>query len=327
MDAKILNWLLEKNNPSVRFETLTALLGKPETDAQVMSAKEDIMKVGDVPALLEKMRTAEFTGNINMFYTQKYKGLVWQLIILAELRADGKNEEIKGYCEYLLSHSQESETGGFSTQSGERTGQGLKSSVITCLTGNMIWSLIWLGFLNDPRLQRAVKWLAEVQRYDDGDGDADGWPYDRFEMCFGRHTCHMGVVKTLKAFAEIPPGLRTPEVKASLEKGIEYMLKHRIFKKSHDISKVSKPGWTRFSFPLMYQTDVLEILLILQKLSVRDSRMDEAIDLVESKRNAQGRLGNTAPLAGRFLLEIEPKGESKWVTLRALEALKAAGRA
>lgn len=302
------------------------MLKRSDSDEETVSAKKEIMRTGAVPAILEKMRAEQFRDGLNRFYTNKYKGLVWQLIILAELSADGDNGEIKEYCEYILSHSVESESGGFSTETSARTGTGLRCSVIPCLTGNMIFSLIRLGFLHDARVQRAINWLALTQLYDDGDGNAKGWPYDRFEMCFGKHTCHMGAVKTLKAFAEIPENMQTPEVKASLQNGAEYILKHHIFKKSHELSKDSKPGWKKFSFPLMYQTDALDILLILQKLGVRDSRMDEAISLVESKRNMRGRWDNTAPLAGKFLIESELKGESKWVTIRALTALKVAGK-
>lgn len=324
MDNRTLSWLLEENEPSVRYETLVNLLDVPVSDARAAQAKRDIMIKGTVPVVLSKMRSEDFAPDISGFYTRKYSGLVWQLIILAELGADGESSEIKSYCEHVLACSQEPDSGGFSTKSSERTGRGLKSSVIPCLTGNMVWSLIRLGYLNDPRVKKAVNWLAEIQRYDDGDGDATGWPYDTFEMCWGKHTCHMGAVKTLKAFSEIP--VRTPEAEASIDRGAEYLLKHHIFKKSHDINKISKPGWTKFSFPLMYQTDALEVLHVLFKLGVHDSRMDEALDLVESKRNANGRWENSAPLAGKFLVELEPKGESKWVTLRALETLKAAGR-
>ncbi len=85
-------------------------------------------------------------------------------------------------------------------------------------------------------------------------------------MCWGRHTCSMGAIKALKSLAEIPPERRTPAVRATIGAGAEYLLRHHIFKRSHDLAKVSKPGWKRFGFPLMYQTDVLEILWILGRL-------------------------------------------------------------
>ena len=55
-------------------------------------------------------------------------------------------------------------------------------------------------------MRRAIDWITTYQRFDDADGDAPtGWPYDPWEMCWGRHTCHMGAIKALKALAEKPP--------------------------------------------------------------------------------------------------------------------------
>ena len=188
----------------------------------------------------------------------------------------------------------------------------------------MVWSLIRLGYLGDERLRRAIDYIATYQRFDDGEGEkSTGWPYDRFKMCYGKHTCHMGAGKALKALAEIPPAERSAEVKRTIEQGVEYFLKHHIYKKSHDLTKVSKPGWLKFGFPLMYQDDVLEILEILAKLKVKDKRLEPAVELVERKRSKEGKwiLENT--FNGRFFADIEQKGKpSKWITLKALQVLK-----
>ncbi|MEA4923759.1 MAG: hypothetical protein VB084_00460 [Syntrophomonadaceae bacterium] len=77
-------------------------------------------------------------------------------------------------------------------------------------------------------------------------------------------------------------------------------------------------------FPLMYQTDVLEILDILTELVVKDSRMDEAINIVIAKQDETGRwkLENTYG-SDRLLIPIGQKDEqSKWLTLRAMRVLK-----
>jgi hypothetical protein len=133
----------------------------------------------------------------------------------------------------------------------------------------------------------------------------------------------MGAVKALKALAEIPTNQRNPDVEATIKKGAEHMLKHHIHKRSHDLSKVSKPGWLKFGFPLMYQDDALEVLGILTKLWYKDERMQEAVDLVLSKQDAQGKWKLENTFNGRFQTNIEHKGEpSKWITLKALEALK-----
>jgi len=190
--------------------------------------------------------------------------------------------------------------------------------------GNMVWSLIRLGYLEDPRVKRGIDWITIFQRFDDGiEQPPKGWPYDKATSCFGRHSCHMGVVKSLKALAEIPAEKRSEDVMNTIEEGVEYLLKHHIHKRSHDLSRYSKPGWLRFGFPLMYQTDVLEILDILTKFSYKDERMREAVDLVINKQEKDGRWKLENTFNGRFQTNIEQKGKpSKWITLRALTVLK-----
>ena len=317
-------WLLERGNPSVRYYTLTEILEKPKNDPTVKEAKEDIMATGVVPDILAKQHDEGYWESPDGFYAAKYRGTVWQLLILAELNANGQNERIKKACEFILENSQDKASSGFSMHTSANAGGGRHSEVIPCLTGNMLWALMRLGYFEDPRVQRGLSWIVSYQRFDDGTKNAlEGWPYDKFKICFGRHSCHMGVVKALKALAEIPAEKRTKEVNDTITNGAEYMLIHHIHKRSHNLSRVSKPGWLRFGFPLMYQTDALEILGILAKLGFRDGRMQEAMDVVTSKQDSQGRWKLENTFNDRFLENIEEKDrQSKWITLKALEVLK-----
>jgi hypothetical protein len=318
-------WLLEEDNPSVRYFALTKLLDKSLTDGEVQNTKAAIMTRGVVPKILAKQNSDGSWEAQTAFYTNKYKGTVWQLIILAELDADGEDRRIKKACEFMLENSQHHQSGAFSMAYAARTGGGRGSESIPCLTGNMIFTLVRLGYLSDSRVQAGIDWINTYQRFDDADGVAapTGWPYDKYEMCWGKHSCHMGAAKALKALAEIPLEKRDSKTEVTLKTGAEYFLRHHIYKRSHDLSKVSKPGWLHFGFPLMYQTDVLEVLGILAKLGYKDQRMQEAVDLVLSKQDASGRWRLENTFNGRFQVNIERKGgNSKWITLKALIALK-----
>ena len=318
------SWLLEENNPSVQYSTLIELLERPQTEAEVKTARKAIMERRVVPKILARQRKGGYWKNAEDFYIRtKYKGTIWQLLVLAELRADGNDERIRKACEFILEHSQDRKSGGFSYRS-ERDGAGDHERLLPCLTGNMVWSLTRFGYLEDPRVQRGIQWIVDYQRFDDGlEEDPRGWPYDRFEKCWGRHTCHMGVVKALKALAEIPTNKRSDDVKGTIEKGVEYILRHHIHKRSHDLERVSKPEWLRFGFPLMWNTDILEILGILTRLGCRDERMREAVDLVIRKQDDQGKWKLESTFNGRVQVNIEQKGKpSKWITLNALNVLK-----
>jgi hypothetical protein len=188
----------------------------------------------------------------------------------------------------------------------------------------MLFSLIRLGFLDDPRVQHGLRWIENYFRADDGHtAPPAAWPYDRFEQCWGKHTCHMGLVKILKAVSEIPEQNRTPALRQISAVGAEHLLKHRLYKKSHDLNSIAKLDWVKFGFPLMWNIDALEMLGVLTRLGYHDERMRDAIDLVISKQDAQGRWNLETTFNGRFQVNIERKGKpSKWVTLYALNVLK-----
>jgi hypothetical protein len=233
-------WLLEEENPSVRYFTLTDILDTPPSNSEAQAAKKAIMTDGAVPKILSKMNSGGYWETPASLYTAKYKGTVWQLIILAELGADPANDRVKAACEFILQNSQHTESHGFSMAKAEKIGGGIPSGVIPCLTGNMVFNLIRLGYLEDPRVEEAIDWINTYQRFDDADGAGApaGWPYDRLGPCFGKHCCHMGAAKALKALAEVPPSQRDPKTEATIKTGAEYFLKHHIYKKSHDLSKV-----------------------------------------------------------------------------------------
>ena len=79
------DWLLEKDNPSVRYFILSQILDKPQNSPEVQKAKKEIMTAGVVPQILAKQNSGGYWEAPEAFYTAKYRGTVWQLIILAEL--------------------------------------------------------------------------------------------------------------------------------------------------------------------------------------------------------------------------------------------------
>jgi hypothetical protein len=320
-----LPWLLETDNSSVRYIVLNELMGLPASHPEAAEAKADIMKKGPVPKILASQRKKGYWGTKEDFYVRaKYRGTVWQVIILAELGADGNDDRIRKACEFIIDISQDRQSGGFCYRGNQISG-GFHSCVLPCLTGNMVWSLLRFGYFGDSRVQRGIDWITSYQRFDDGeDGAPKGWPYEKREACWGKHTCLMGVVKTLRALAEIPEKGRSFEVTLAIEQGSEYLLRHHLYKRSHDLSKAAKPKWLKFGFPTIWDSDALEVLMLLTRLGYRDPRMEEAVELVLTKQNDQGQWMLENTFNGRVQVNIEKKGKpSKWVTLNALRALTA----
>ncbi len=248
-------------------------------------------------------------NNPERFYLDKYRGTVWTLILLAELDADKEDSQVKAACEFILNHSFDKESGGFSVEYSTKFKGGLPSKVIPCLTGNMVFSLIKLGYLEDPRVQKAIDWIVRYQRTDDGIFIEPLIYYKNLKSCFSTHTCFMGVVKSLKALAEIPTPKRTEDINKKINELSEFMLHHHIYKKSSDTNQISKPGWTKFGFPKMYQTDVLEIMYIFAKLQIEDERLTDAIDLIRSK-SVNGKWILETTFNGKMITSVGVKNES-----------------
>lgn len=323
MSENVLEWLLEEENPSVRFYVMTSLFGKSPYDPDVIEARTAIMTQGKVPKILS-LQNADGSWEIpEKFYDLKYTGTVWTLLLLAELAADPLDPRVQKACEFILQHSQNPETGGFSHAQSAKTQTGLVSGVIPCLTGNMTYSLIRLGYLEDSRVQSAINWITKYQRADDAiDYTPEGEMYRKLYPCWGRHSCHMGVAKALKALAAVPPEKRSPEISAKIDELTEYFLKHHLYKKSHNLDEISRPGWLKLGFPLMYQTDILELLSIFDDLGIKDPRLDDAIEILKSKQGSDGKWILESSNNGKMLVTIEKKGSpSKWITLRACKVL------
>ena len=266
------DWLLQDDNPSVRYLTLKDLLGKKEQDDEVSEARARIMEVGP----------GSWGAPEDFYGRTKYRGTVWNLIVLAELRADPEDAKVNAACEFVMKWSQDRSSGGFSHRgTGQRGGQ--RSGVICCLTGNMAFSLSRLGYARDPRVIKALDWITTYMRYEIVSEAPQEWPYTSFH-CWRDHTCRSGAVKTLKALAEVPKKERTKAIQAKIEEGAEYLLAQHIFKKPPGLRSVARKEWLKFGFPLMWNTDILEILDILTRLGYRDERMNEAMEVVLSKQ-------------------------------------------
>jgi hypothetical protein len=325
--VSVLDWLLEPENPSVRYFALRDLRARRVPDPETQKVRAAIMAEGPVPLLLSRQKPAGNWSRPEDFYIRsKYWGTVWTFILLAELGADGRDMRIQRACEFLLRWSQDRASGGFAYR-GTAAGGGQHSGVIPCLTGNIVWSLIRFGYLNDPRVEKAVDWVVRYARTDDGDGPAPkGWPYDKREPCYGRHTCFPGVVKPLKALAEIPPARRSAAIRRTIDTSVDFLLRHRLYKKSHDPARVAKPIWAKCGFPLMWQTNALEMFDLVTGLGVRDERLRDAAELIAGKRDAQGRWKLELSPPGRTLISLERVGRpSKWITLAALRSLRRYG--
>ena len=111
---------------------------------------------------------------------------------------------------------------------------------------------------------------------------------------------------------------------AARRRGEEYLLERNLFRRK-STGEIVDPTWLQLSFPVRWYYDVLRGLEYFREAGdPPDPRVDEAIELVRSKRQPDGTwlLENTHPGAVHFTLEDGDGRPSRWNTLRALRTLR-----
>jgi hypothetical protein len=309
----IVKWLLEPDQPSVRYNALVGLLDIKPSDSEARDALNDVPERGWAKDILSCQSSEGIWESGEDLYYPKYTSTIWRFIVLSDLGVSARNSSMRKACELFLRDYVRSD-GGLDSP-GERRSE-------LCVTGNLTRALIQAGYGDDGRVRSALRWLVEHQM---DDGGWHCWP----NIAFGRGTldCWEG----LSAFAALPKSRWNASIKHSVEMGAEFYLEHRLFKQG----KRYLP-WLRFHYPVHYYYDILIGLDLMTKLGYsEDRRLRPALEILRDKRRREGfwlmdaihpDLGRGAYRMKRssvkpFILE-NAGSPSKLITLRALRILK-----
>lgn len=334
----LISWLLEEENPSVRYFTLKDIQHREEDDPELQAAKAAIPTSKVIVKIFSKQKSEGYWEEPANPYHPKYKSSYWQIMTLSQLGMDRSDERVRNACEHVFRF--QLDEGGFSSYTLERAlkeyewlrerGKKLPSPnewasstffehQYSCLTGNMAAALIRIGYLNDPQVRKALEWLVKVQNKD------GGWlcPYWRAHVR-DTHGCFYGTICPLEAFSEVPRTSLTMKMKRSVERGAEFLLMHRLFKADHHNYKIINDSWLKLSFPWFYRYNILRGLDVLTKLGyVEDERLNDAVQLLQQKRRPDGTWTLESAPTGRMQANAETVGKpSKWITLNAFRVLK-----
>ncbi len=313
-DRRVIDWLLEVNQPSVRYYTLVDLLDREKGDSEVTRAYSDISKRGWASRILSLQKPdgrwrSKPKGSL---YGPKYTATNWTALILSDLGLTKNNRRVRKAADLFFREwlTIPSMTNIFNDE--------------VCVVGNTARMLTRFGYANDPRVRKLFDRLVEDQKEDGG--------WHCFESSKGTLDCW----EALAAFAALPKSLRTRRIESSIEKGAEFYLERSLF---DDGEKKYLP-WFRFHYPNHYYYDILVGLDVITRLGYGDDRrLRPALKILNKKRQVDGSwilekvhpdLGTGARYSLRkrampFALEEAGK-PSKWITLTALRILKRVDR-
>lgn len=344
-----ISWLLDTQDPLIRYNTLIYLLDRSADDSDVIKAQELMIKSPPISNILRKQNpdggflrqvNVEKRGAMAKFgYVPKYKSSLWHMSFLAQANVPGKDPHIQALCNYIIKTAYNEELGFFGVFL-KRT-QGLRKDMMPCLNSRMIWALCKFGFGNYSEVRSSFEFLVNHQRFDDGDFKGTGeWPYIQNyqpgSYCWGSMSCFAGIIEFLRAISVVPDNYWTTKATKVKQKLIDYMLHHRLF---HRTLKPGTKGYSgkndyrlgeteyllSFSAPNILP-DAIDIVTSLLQMGIKNPVIDDAIDLILTKKNRNNRwIANRIPnnMYGRWGKEGE---ENKWITFRALRVLKLAGR-
>jgi hypothetical protein len=308
-----IEWLLEEEEPSIRYLTLTQLLGKSESDPEVKATKKRIGLEGWAAEILAKQKPGGWWVHQENLYRPKYLSTNWMLLVLSDLGLTKDDPRVQRAAELWRDRFSKAD-GGFGSDGASRSH--------LCIAGNTARALIRFGYAEDEKVRSALDWLVKEQA---GNG---GW------SCFGSGG-NLDSWEGMSAFAAYPKQMWTKGIKVAVEKGAEFYLR-----KSMDQQGARYEPWYRFHYPVHYYYDLLVGLDFMTALGFGDDkRLAKAVELLEEKRGPDGKWNldrvhpdveggmadwyskhsNQAPTP--FALE-KPGRPSKMVTYRAMLVLK-----
>lgn len=309
------DWLLEEDNPSIRYWTLKDLLNKSESEPEVAGAKEKVPKSKEVQMIFSKIDI-----NGGPFWSRSNGDIYWGtfstgsvLCFLAETGLTKRDPEIEDLAKFLFGY--QSAEGFFKLSP---RGPGWWS----CFTATVLGALLRFGYVDDERIDKGIEWLFRTQRLD------GGWYCTKNALKGGSKeeldSCPHSVLNVLWAFMNTPE-LRNRE---ELIPAAEFLLRHWETKiPIPDIDRGRYGIGSRFKwirYPL-FEYHLLKYVYILSHYdyALKDKRLIEAVDSLMSKQDSQGRWAISKPYRGWEEFEFGKRGSpSKWATLNALRVLK-----
>ncbi|MBY8984371.1 MAG: hypothetical protein KGD65_04830 [Candidatus Lokiarchaeota archaeon] len=305
----VTEWLLEEENPSIRYCTMRELQEVPESDPNLQLVKNQISSYQPVKNMLDAMHPEGYWEVFSPKTKKSYgKGVEYRqdsthfiLGYLAELGMTREDPKIEKAANRYLSLQQ---------PDGDFIGHS------SCLLGMNIRTFIFLGFKDDPRLKKTINLMKKLVRHD------DGYLCDRYEGKRKRSpvkSCVRGSVKVLHALAELPELWD----ESFSKKIVDYFLNRNIlYKTTEPETYVNKDAGLTI-FPFNWRFGLIDILLPLAKMGYgKDVRMESAWKVLVRHKTVEGKYICDWILNNKYWKIGKSGLANKWITFYAYLCLK-----
>jgi hypothetical protein len=303
MDKFIQTFLLE-TDPAIRWQVMRDLLGRSERTWKAERRK--VARDGWGAKLLGLQDdSGTWAGKM---YSPKWISTTYTMMLLRRLGLEPQHPQALKACKLLLENGLYND-GGITYFPSMPYGE-------TCVTG-MVLSLLAYFEYPDEKVQSLVDHLL-AQQMPDG-----GWNCESFNGA--KHSSFHTTISVLEGLREWEKvsTYKTREILASRDSAVEFLLQHRLYFSSTDGSIVDEK-MTKFRFPWRWKYDVLRALVFISEADVPyDTRIDDALELLLSKRHKDGTWKLNAGYSGRVYFDMEKAGKpSRWITMFGTRVLQ-----
>jgi hypothetical protein len=301
LDATAVDWLLDAD-PAIRWQVLRDLVDAPA--AVVATERARVATEGWGARLLALQGPGGTWKGAGLF--PQFTSTAWSLVQLRDLGIEPGARAVRRTVGLVREHGR-----------WEHAGQPFfEGEVEPCINGKVVALGAYFGEDVEPIVERLLG-----EQMQDG-----GWNCEQ-ENGSTRGSFHttIAVLEGLLEHERATGG--TPASVAARLRGQEFLLERGLLRRKSSGALID-PSFSRFSFPTYYFYDALRGLDYLRAAgATADERVAEAIGLVESKRDADGRwpLENVHPGEVHFPIDDGEGRPSRWNTLRALRVLRWAG--
>jgi len=323
----VIEWLANSTEPWTRYRTLVDLLELPETEPDVIKARQEMLSHPDVRGLIE---TAATWGETTLKRHNDASHPIYAISTLADFGVRTTDPNMKLVADKILAH--QSPEGPFQTVINIPKAFGGDSTDhwtwIICDAPTLLYCLIAFGLENDPRVRLATDHLVSLL-------DENGWRC-RCAPELGRFRgpgkkddpCPIANVYALKALS-----IASYQDGPAVHIGTEMLLSHwageigpkmYLFGVGSDYRKLKYPFvW----YDILHVADVLSHYPFIYS----DVRFQNMIDVITQQADQDGRYTATSmykawkssPSGGWSF--ADKKSPSPWITFLVLRLQKRAG--
>jgi len=311
-NMNVQDWLLD-SDPAIRWQVLRDIADAPE---EIVAAERARVAAEGWGARLLALqgKDGQWAGGalfparrVRSENGQRPNGQPWtataySLVALRDFGVDPRNQGVRQAVEQVCEHCR-----------WEHAGQPFFSGEVEpCINGMTVMLGAYFGQDVDAVVARLLS-----EQLDDG-----GWNCE-VENGSVRSSFHT-TIRVLEGLLVHERATGSAESIPARRRGEEYLLERKLFRRK-STGAVVDPAWLQLSFPTRWRYDVLRALEYFREAGdPPDPRIDEAIDLLRSKRQPDGTwlLENTHPGAIHFPVDDGDGRPSRWNTLRASRVLR-----